>query len=171
MRRIVVAIMGTISGLVLLFSYHTSRNEGSTAVAGPASSGGSVSASGSSNGSSSGQSSGSSNGSSSGSSNGSSSGSAGSTASGTYTGSSVMTRWGAVQVQITVSDGKITAAKAVDYPQANPRDRQINAFALPVLAQEATQAQSADIDAVSGATVTSDGYIQSLQSAIDQAHL
>src|SRR5436190_24290513 len=111
MRRIVVAIMGTISGLVLLFSYHTSRNEGSTAVAGPASSGGSVSASGSSNGSSSGQSSGSSNGSSSGSSNGSSSGSAGSTASGTYTGSSVMTRWGAVQVQITVSDGKITAAK------------------------------------------------------------
>jgi uncharacterized protein with FMN-binding domain len=175
MRRIVVAIMGTISGLVLLFSYHTSRNEGSTAVASPASSGGSASASGSSNessnGSSSGQSSGSSNGSSSGSSNGSSSGSAGSTASGTYTGSSVMTRWGAVQVQITVSNGKITAAEAVTYPQANPRDRQINAYALPVLAQEATQAQSADIDAVSGATVTSDGYIQSLQSAIDQAHL
>jgi uncharacterized protein with FMN-binding domain len=82
-----------------------------------------------------------------------------------------MTRWGAVQVEITVSDGKITAAEAVEYPQANARDRQINASALPVLAQEATQAQSADIDAVSGATVTSDGYIQSLQSAIDQAHL
>jgi uncharacterized protein with FMN-binding domain len=166
MRRIVVAVMSTISGLVLLFSYHTSRNEGSTTVAGPASSG-SASASGSSNGSSSGQSSGSSNGSSSGTSNGS----AGSAASGTYTGASVMTRWGAVQVQITVSDAKITAAEAVEYPQANPRDRQINAYALPVLAQEATQAQSAEIDAVSGATVTSDGYIQSLQSAIDQAHL
>jgi uncharacterized protein with FMN-binding domain len=151
MRRIVVAVMGTISGLVLLFSYHTSRNEGSTAVAGPAASGGSASSSGSSN--------------------GSSSGSAGSTASGTYTGDSVMTRWGAVQVQITVADGKITAAEAVAYPQANPRDRQINAYALPVLAQEATKAQSADIDAVSGATVTSHGYIQSLQSAIDQAHL
>ena len=151
MRRIVVAVMGTISGLVLLFSYHTSRNEGSTAVAGPAASGGSASSSGSSN--------------------GSSSGSAGSTASGTYTGDSVMTRWGAVHVQITVADGKITAAEAVAYPQANPRDRQINAYALPVLAQEATKAQSADIDAVSGATVTSDGYIQSLQSAIDQAHL
>ena len=82
-----------------------------------------------------------------------------------------MTHWGAVQVQITVSDGKITAAQAVEYPQANPRDRQINAYALPVLAQEVTQAQSANIDAVSGATVTSDGYIQSLQSAIDQAHL
>jgi len=155
MRRIVVAVMGTISGLVLLFSYHTSRNEGSTAVAGPAASGGSASSSESSNGSS----------------NGSSSGSAGSTASGTYTGDSVMTRWGAVQVQITVADGKITAAEAVAYPQANPRDRQINAYALPVLAQEATKAQSADIDAVSGATVTSDGYIQSLQSAIDRAHL
>ena len=155
MRRIVVAVMGTISGLVLLFSYHTSRNEGSTVVAGPAASGGSASSSESSNGSS----------------NGSSSGSAGSTASGTYTGDSVMTRWGAVQVQITVADGKITAAEAVAYPQANPRDRQINAYALPVLAQEATKAQSADIDAVSGATVTSDGYIQSLQSAIDRAHL
>ena len=155
MRRIVVAVMGTISGLVLLFSYHTSRNEGSTAVAGPAASGGSASSSESSNGSS----------------NGSSSGSAGSTAWGTYTGDSVMTRWAAVQVQITVADGKITAAEAVAYPQANPRDRQINAYALPVLAQEATKAQSADIDAVSGATVTSDGYIQSLQSAIDRAHL
>ena len=164
MRRIVIAVMSTISGLVLLFSYHTSRNEGSIAVAGPASSGGGSA-------SSSGTSSGSSIGSSSGSSNGSSSGSGGSTASGTYTGNSVMTRWGAVQVQITVADGKITAAEAVEYPQANPRDRQINAYALPVLVQEATQAQSADIDAVSGATVTSDGYIQSLQSAIDQAHL
>ena len=164
MRRIVIAVMSTISGLVLLFSYHTSRNEGSIAVAGPASSGGGSA-------SSSGTSSGSSIGSSSGSSNGSSSGSGGSTASGTYTGNSVMTRWGAVQVQITVADGKITAAEAVEYPQANPRDRQINAYALPVLVQEATQAQSADIDAVSGATVTSDGYVQSLQSAIDQAHL
>ena len=164
MRRIVIAVMSTISGLVLLFSYHTSRNEGSIAVAGPASSGGGSA-------SSSGTSSGSSIGSSSGSSNGSSSGSGGSTASGTYTGNSVMTRWGAVQVQITVADGKITAAEAVEYPQANPRDREINAYALPVLAQEATQAQSADIDAVSGATVTSDGYVQSLQSAIDQAHL
>jgi uncharacterized protein with FMN-binding domain len=82
-----------------------------------------------------------------------------------------MTRWGAVQVQITVADGKISAAEAVVYPQANSRDRQINAYAVPVLEQEAVTAQSADIDVVSGATVTSDGYIQSLQSALDQAHL
>ncbi len=154
MRRIAIAIMGTISGLVLLFSYHTSRNEGSVAVAtsAPAAAGSSGS-----------------------------SGSAGAapapqaaqgaTAAGTYTGDSVMTRWGAVQVEITVADGKITAVQAVEYPQNNARDRQINAYALPVLAQEVTQAQSAQIDVVSGATVTSDGYIQSLQSALDQAHL
>ena len=95
----------------------------------------------------------------------------GATAAGTFTGDSVTTRWGPVQVEITVADGKITAVQAVEYPQDNARDRQINAYALPVLAQEVTQAQSAQIDAVSGATVTSDGYIQSLQSAIDQAHL
>jgi uncharacterized protein with FMN-binding domain len=157
MRRIVVAVMGTISGLVLLFCYHTSRNEGSTTVAAAPASGGAA-ASGSSG--------------SSGSSGAAPEAAPGSGAvSGTYTGSSVMTRWGAVQVQITVAGGKITAVEAVEYPQENPRDRQINVYALPVLAQEATQAQSADIDTVSGATVTSEGYIQSLQSAIDQAHL
>ena len=91
--------------------------------------------------------------------------------SGTYTGQSVDTRWGPVQVQITVKNGKITAAQAVVYPQENPRDQEINAFAVPQLNSEAVQAQSGNIDAVSGATVTSDGYIQSLQSAIDQAHL
>jgi hypothetical protein len=53
----------------------------------------------------------------------------------------------------------------------NFRDQQINAYALPTLRQETLDAQSADIDAVSGATVTSDGYKQSLQSAIDAAHL
>ncbi|HEY3506568.1 MAG TPA: FMN-binding protein [Actinocatenispora sp.] len=57
------------------------------------------------------------------------------------------------------------------YPNGNPRDAQINAYALPILAQEVVSAQSADIDTVSGATVTSDGYKQSLQAAIDAAHL
>ena len=81
------------------------------------------------------------------------------------------TRWGPVQVRITVENGKITAAQAVVYPQENPRDQEINAYAVPQLNSEAVQAQSGSIDAVSGATVTSDGYIQSLQSAIDQTHL
>ncbi len=92
-------------------------------------------------------------------------------AAGTFTGSAVNTRWGIVQVQITVASGKITASQAVQYPQNNGRDVQINAYAVPALNQEAVAAQSANIDAVSGATVTSDGYLQSLQSALNQAHL
>lgn len=89
----------------------------------------------------------------------------------TYTGDQVMTRWGPMQVEITVSGGKITAAQAVQYPSGNGRDAEINSYALPVLNQEVVNRQSAQIDTVSGATVTSDGYLQSLQSALDQAHL
>jgi uncharacterized protein with FMN-binding domain len=76
-----------------------------------------------------------------------------------------------VQVGITVAGGKVTAVQVVDYPQNNGRDREINAYALPVLVQETLGAQSAQIDMVSGATVTSEGYLQSLQSALDQAGL
>jgi uncharacterized protein with FMN-binding domain len=59
----------------------------------------------------------------------------------------------------------------VQYPQGTNTDAQINGYALPLLDQEVVQKQSASIDTISGATVTSDGYLQSLQSAIDQAHL
>jgi uncharacterized protein with FMN-binding domain len=89
----------------------------------------------------------------------------------TVTGDSVSTQWGNVQVQITVTNGKITSATAVDYPQNNGRDQQINAYAIPVLQQESVGATSANIDMVSGATVTSGGYVQSLQSALDKAGL
>jgi uncharacterized protein with FMN-binding domain len=74
-------------------------------------------------------------------------------------------------VQITVAGGKVTAVDVVEYPNGNGRDQQINARALPVLVSETLKAQSADIDMVSGATVTSDGYVESLQSALDQAGL
>lgn len=93
----------------------------------------------------------------------------GSGVSGTFTGEAADTRYGPVQVQITVVDGRITAATAVDYPQRDHRDQEINAYAIPVLEQETVAAQSAQIDLVSGATYTSDGYQQSLQSALDQA--
>jgi uncharacterized protein with FMN-binding domain len=83
----------------------------------------------------------------------------------------VDTQWGPVQVEITVSGGRIVSARAVQQPSGNPRDAEINGYALPVLGQEVVQAQSAAIDSVSGATVTSQGYIASLQSAIDSAHL
>jgi uncharacterized protein with FMN-binding domain len=56
-------------------------------------------------------------------------------------------------------------------PNGNPRDQEINAYALPILVQESLDAQSANIDMVSGATVTSDGYLQSLQGALDKAGL
>ncbi|MDX3802645.1 FMN-binding protein [Streptomyces sp. AK04-3B] len=88
----------------------------------------------------------------------------------TLTGDSVQTRWGPVQVRITLKDGKLTDVTAVTYPQENPRDRQINSYAVPQLTREALTAQSADIDTVSGATYTSDGYRQSLQSALDSAN-
>jgi uncharacterized protein with FMN-binding domain len=89
----------------------------------------------------------------------------------TVTGAVAQTRWGPVQVRLTLADGKITAVDVVQYPDGNGRDREINDDALPVLVQETISAQSADVDMVSGATVTSTGYVQSLQSALDQAGL
>ncbi|WP_053848937.1 FMN-binding protein [Streptomyces sp. NRRL B-24085] len=85
----------------------------------------------------------------------------------TVTGDSVQTRWGPVQVRVTVRNGRLTDVTAVLYPTDNPRDQEINGYAVPRLRTEALQAQSADIDTVSGATYTSDGYRQSLQSALD----
>jgi len=91
--------------------------------------------------------------------------------SGVFTGAAAQTRWGVVQVQITVTNGRITASTALQYPNDNAHSRAINAYALPILQAETLQAGSAQISAVSGATVTSGGYQQSLQSALDQAHL
>lgn len=90
---------------------------------------------------------------------------------GTATGDTVQTRWGPVQVRVTVRNGRLTDVTAVSYPQENPRDQEINSYALPELRREALAAQSAQIDTVSGATYTSDGYRQSLQSALDSAGL
>lgn len=180
--KLVAAGLGTLAGVVAVFLYPTSTNRpapgqadapgssaGSGAVAGSGSgSSGAAASSGSDQAASgSGATAGSSSG---GSSSGSgSSRSHSSPRSGTYTGDVVQTRWGPVQVEITVSGGTITAAEAVRYPHGNGRDAQINGYALPILEQEVVAAQSARIDAVSGATVTSDGYISSLQSAIDRA--
>ncbi|KAB1989428.1 FMN-binding protein [Streptomyces triticiradicis] len=100
---------------------------------------------------------------------GDSSGGSKSTGTRTVTGDSVQTRWGPVQVRITLKDGKITESAAVVYPSDNPRDQEINSYAIPQLRRETLAAQSARIDSVSGATYTSDGYKQSLQSALDSA--
>jgi uncharacterized protein with FMN-binding domain len=144
MRRIVVVIASTLTGLVLLFSYPTSLNRtvgtGRLAAA-PAGSGGGTAVASTGQGS------------------------------GTFTGTAAPTPYGNVQVQITVAAGKITDALTVDYPSQNGHDQQINAYALPILQSETVQAQSSSVDMVSGATYTSQGYVTSLQSAIDQAGL
>lgn len=89
-------------------------------------------------------------------------------ANGTYTGAPISTRYGTVQVAATVTAGKLTAVKVLRAPSENGRDREIAAYALPRLTHEALSVHSARIDAVSGASYTSAGYIRSLQSALDQ---
>ncbi|AKL70594.1 MULTISPECIES: FMN-binding protein [Streptomyces] len=92
------------------------------------------------------------------------------TGTGTFTGDPIDTQYGTVQVAATLSQGRITSIKVLQAPDRRGRDQEIAAYALPRLTQEAIGAQSAHIDAVSGASYTSQGYIQSLQSALDQAH-
>ncbi|MET8075971.1 FMN-binding protein [Streptomyces sp. NPDC005303] len=86
----------------------------------------------------------------------------------TVTGAVSQTQYGPVQVRITVSGGKITKAEAVQAPKGGTSDQK-TALSVPKLNQEAVAAGSADIDSVSGATYTSEGYKKSLQSALDQA--
>lgn len=190
MRRISLWLLSTISTLVLLFSYHTSTSaKASTSIvaagavngsgvsgAGVAETGSSGSGGAATSGSSSTGSTGSTgtNGStdSTGSTSGTTaSGSSGTSTATTYDGSVVSTRYGNVQVQITVEGGKITKSIVLQVPWNDRKDQEINSRAVPVLNAEVVQAQSANIDMVGGATYTSDGYVQSLQAALDQAHL
>jgi uncharacterized protein with FMN-binding domain len=155
-KRIVLWFMSTLTVVTLLFGYHTSTSSesvtGTTSVLVAPTDPGSTT---------------------SGTQDGTTSGTTtdGPAAAVTVTGSSADTRWGPVQVQVTVENGKITDVTVVDYPTENGKDRQINARAIPVLVQETLDAQSADIDMVSGATVTSEGYLESLQAALDEAGL
>ena len=93
------------------------------------------------------------------------------TATATVAGAVTQTIYGPIQVTITVKHGKITGASVPVYPDGSPHDQQVNSYALPTLIQETIAADSASISAVSGATYTSQGYISSLQSAIDKAGL
>jgi len=164
-RRIVLWGLSTLSALVALLGYHTSTSSvmatapetafsGSLraqATTGSGSTGGAPE-SGSSSGSSSG------------------SGSASTTAS-QVAGDTVQTRYGPVQVQVAVSGSTITDVAVLQYPDGDGRSVQINQYALPQLINETLDAQGSGISMVSGATYTSQGYLQSLQSALDQAGL
>ncbi|ROR83330.1 Uncharacterized protein, contains FMN-binding domain [Plantibacter flavus] len=92
-------------------------------------------------------------------------------ADGTYTGTSERTRYGDVQVQITVSGGAITDVTALHLTDQDGRSVSISNRAAPILRQEVLAAQSSQVQTVSGATYTTDGYLSSVQSAIDQAGL
>jgi uncharacterized protein with FMN-binding domain len=94
--------------------------------------------------------------------------SAGTTADTTVDGPVVDTRFGPVQVEVTISGGRIAEVTALELPSGG-RSGRISSYAEPLLQSEALQAQSASIDGVSGATYTSEAYAQSLQAALDQA--
>lgn len=86
-----------------------------------------------------------------------------------FVGDAVNTRYGTVQVKVTVAGRKITNVAFIQLTAFDGRSERINSDAAPTLLQEALSAQSAQIDSVSGASYTSQGYVQSLQSALDQA--
>ena len=156
-RRMVASVLGTVVGLVVLLAVKSGPAPGG-AIATPG-------ATGSGNGTTTDPGSGTSTSEPS----ATSGGSASSLRNGTFTGNSADTRYGPVKVRITVTGGRISAVDVVDVPQGNPRDVEINSFAVPVLQKETLSTQSAQIDFVSGATFTSDGYTRSLQSALDKA--
>ncbi|MBN9612182.1 MAG: FMN-binding protein [Actinobacteria bacterium] len=192
MKKIFYALLTTVSAVVLVFSYHTSlqgteapqavaTGAGSGAAGSDAgtdagsgtSSGSNAGSSGSSTSSGSGGTSASGSASGSGSGSGSGSASSGTLVDGVYTGAATPTRYGTVQVQVTVKSGRISAVTVPQYPSGGGRTQAINSQAIPQLVSETigetTSAQSASISMISGATYTSDGYLTSLQSALDQA--
>ncbi|MEU0970633.1 FMN-binding protein [Streptomyces sp. NPDC005917] len=160
LRRITLASAVTVSGIVMLLALkpHTTPTVITDSAAPAPSSSASASAAPGATGGTGGK-------------GGSGTSGSGSTGTRTVTGDTVQTRWGPVQVRVTIKSGKVTDVTAVQYPQDNPRDQEIDSYALPQLRSEALAAQSAKIDTVSGATYTSQGYQQSLQSALDSAGL
>ncbi len=88
---------------------------------------------------------------------------------GTYTGSTADAFYGSMQVQATIANGKLTNVQFIQWPNDRFRSVRINQQALPELVQEAIQAQSANVDAISGATDSSGAFVTSLQSALSQA--
>jgi hypothetical protein len=181
MRRVALAIVGTVAGLVVLLTFksHTGTSAGSTAPAGTAGPGGTAGTSGRA-GSTNGAGGTAPSGAASGTSGGGSAPSGSSASPGTapgqgdtagariITGNVANTIYGPVQIQAAVKAGKIIKVTILQQPSTTAHDLQIGAFAFPQLEAETLSGQSAKIDMVSGATYTSGGYIQSLQSAIDR---
>jgi uncharacterized protein with FMN-binding domain len=184
-KRAIAALLTTVMGLVLLFSFKTPESPALAATTGSrvaiegqppatttpdsgsgqsstgATSGGTTSGGTTSGGTTSGGTT----------SGGTTSGgtTSGAYADGTFTGSLISTRYGDVQVQVTTAGGAISDVTALALPDRDGHSVRISQAAEPLLREEALTAQSAQIDLLSGATYTSDAYVQSLQSALDQA--
>jgi hypothetical protein len=165
MRRITLWLTSTVAVLVLLFSYRTSTSgpDHGNAVSGKSNGAGIVSSPAPAGG-------GDGTGSTGGTTPTPNSRGTGGNGAVVVNGSTAKTRWGPVQVQVTITSGRITEVSVLQQPNGNREDRQINSYALPQLREEVLTAQSAKIDGISGATVTSDGYRESLQAALDVAH-
>jgi uncharacterized protein with FMN-binding domain len=88
----------------------------------------------------------------------------------TVNGPTSQTRYGPVQIQVIITGKKITAVKTLQHPSDDDRSIQIATDALPQLRAETLAAQSSQINSISGATYTSQGYQRSLQGALDLAH-
>jgi uncharacterized protein with FMN-binding domain len=145
--RAALAVAGTVLGLVLLFSFKTPEQPPSRIAGGLAPNGAQ----------------------SPGPSSGSAAAPANTGTTKTVTGDDVPNQFGDVQVQVSFSGGKIIDLKAIQLPFDRARSAEISNIVGPYLRSEALQAQSAQIDLISGATYTSQSYAQSLQSAIDKA--
>jgi len=88
---------------------------------------------------------------------------------GTYTGPVVDAYYGLVQVQAVIQNGKIADVRFLSYPNDRRTSQEINSQAMPWLTQEAIQAQSANVDIITGATLTSEAFATSLQAALQSA--
>jgi len=157
MRRAPIVVSATIAGTAAVLAFHPRTPAVPTATASTAAAASSAA-----------QSAGTSSGTTGGTGTGTGAAGTGAGVSGTATGDSVATRYGNAQVRVTVKDGKIVQIDALQLQANDPRSVQISSTAAPILQQEALAAQTAGVDAVSGATYTSASYTQSLQSALDK---
>ena len=168
MRRLLLALAGTAAGLAAVLSFKTQGSAATSGMAAPVTgTQGSASAA-ASTGSTSPKSSG---GAAAAQQGGTAAQQGGTAAAGAkvLTGAVDNTSYGPMQVQVTMAGSKITGVKVLQQTNTGSLSQQIDANAIPQLTKETLAAQSARIDAVSGASYTSAGYIKSLQSALDQA--
>jgi uncharacterized protein with FMN-binding domain len=171
MRRLLLALAGTAAGLAAVLSFKTQGSAATSGAAAAPETGtqGSASAPASTGSGASPKSSGSA---AAGQQGGAAAGQGGTAAAAgakVLTGAVDNTSYGPMQVQVTMEGRKITGVKVLQQTNTGSLSQQIDANAIPQLTKETLAAQSARIDAVSGASFTSSGYIKSLQSALDQA--